>query len=142
MTPDDWKMVVDEVEGLWGKSAKWRNADRAFKYARAIPAAAARSAVEVLFMAGGAAPYPADLISTARSLMDDVMTADEVARYCETNGHAFGVVDEVNGVRTGICGRCRVEVEKPAGLMRTLGEVEDGIPAGKEHDDIVERIAP
>ena len=143
MTPDDWAMIVDEVEGLWGKSAKWRNADRAFKYARGIPPSAGRSAVEVLFMAGGAAPYPADLLSTARSMMDAPMSEDEMARYCTLDGHSFGIVDETQGIRTGICRRCRAEVKKPSGLMPTIGEVEDGVFTEPDRSDVdTERIAP
>ena len=144
MLPSEWGEIVEEVESLWGRSAKWQKADAAFRFARPVPAAAARAAIESLFLAGEKnAPSPAEVIANARSRIDSTTTVEETRRYCEAEGHIYAIVDEANSIRVGVCARCRDEISVPATLLATEGEREDGV-AGRYVDDSaeIERVAP
>lgn len=142
MTVEEWKAVVDEIESMWGKSGKWTKADAAYRHARPIPYDAARMAVEQLFLRGAAtAPSPAEVITNARSFMDAPLTRDEISRFCDIHGHQYGIVEEADGVRTGICGKCRARVELASHLLTTKTEREDDV-FGATVEAIAEEVAP
>ena len=127
MTVDEWKAIVDEIESLWGRTAKWSKADAAYRHARSIPHQAASAAVEQAFLRGTAtAPSPAEVIAQARGFMDAPVTRDEIERYCAVHDHDYGIVEETDGIRTGICQRCRTHTELASHLLTTRGEREDG----------------
>ena len=125
MTPSEWAEIVDEVKSLWGTSGKWARTDGIFKYAKSIPAGAARSAVASLFQEGkGQAPSPSEVLAVARAMTVHTATVDEIAVYCKHNGHLWAIVDEQGETRTLICARCRTETTMMATLVPTASELE------------------
>lgn len=142
MTPNEWKSITDEVIGLWGSSPKWRNAEQVFRFAQTVPYSAARHAVESLFLKGeNSAPAPAEVLRVARDSLDYVATADEIRRYCHTNGHLWALVDERAGVRTAVCARCGAEESGPAHRYPTESELERG-DFREDRTVDTDRIAP
>jgi len=124
MNPTEWKEIVEEVESLWGRSGKWKNTDAIYKYATSVPAGAARSAVASLFQEGKAmAPSPSEVLAVARTLTVHVATSDEIGKYCNTNGHLWAIVDELDETRTCICARCGTDTSMLATLMPTQSEI-------------------
>ncbi len=144
MMADEWKEIMEDVESLWGRTAKWAKADRSFKYAQMLPAKAARSAVESIYLDGAdTAPSPAKVLKLARELVVAVNTPDEIERFCTRIGHTWGIVGEEQGIRTVVCARCGIETTKVSTLVPTESELEEGI-GGKDIDDaaLTDRIAP
>lgn len=142
MTPDEWRQVSDEVAALWGKTARWAKAPDAYRYARPVPAAAAMQAVESIYLENRRhAPAPADVLAAARALQTDVATVEVVAAYCASNRHLWAIVAKTGGVRTVVCGRCKIEEEGPHHQYPTEAELEDGVFAGVS-DHTADQIAP
>lgn len=142
MTGAEWLRVADEVEALWGKTAAWRKADEAYKYAAKVPVAAAFAAIEDIYLeAKDRPPSPAQVLGRAKQKIEGTATVDEARRYCDRERHLFGIIAEQNGIRTGVCGRCGYVDQRPAHLLPTEGEIDDGVYSGRA-DDLTERIAP
>ena len=125
MTAGEWAEIVTEVKSLWGNNAKWSQAEKAYKYAQSIPPGATRSAIQSMFLEGKPnAPSPSEVLAAAQNLVKHAATSDELAKYCQLNGHLWAIVDEDGEVRTVICGRCKTETTMLGSLVPTKGEID------------------
>ena len=144
MTPTEWVEIIDEVNSLWGKTSKWSQADKAYKYAESLPAGSVRSAISSLFLEGkGNAPSPSEVLAVARTLVKHVATSDEIAVYCKANGHLWAIIHEEDQTRTVRCARCKTETTMLTALVPTAGELEAAVEKREMAEAVVtEQIAP
>jgi len=134
MTPTQWHAVCDEVESLWGTSAKWKNAkDAVWKFAQNIDAQTAHDMIERYFMSNKVhPPSPSEVISqtvTAGGIVADT-------RPCTHRNYAILEYWEDGTGKTGLCAACHTEIHWPAGRIRTMGDWEERAKAkvGSEPD--------
>lgn len=147
MTPAEWEAIGNEVMALWGRSPKWLKADQLWRYAQTIPEAAATEAVQSVFLEGrSTAPPPAEILGRAKGMTTEVMTPQEIERYCDSHGHLWSIVGEENKMRELLCCRCHATDTRPAHRAPTEGEIEMGIFTGQPeragYEAITDQIAP
>lgn len=106
MTPSQWFSIVNEVEALWGKSQRWRQADELVPRAQGISFDAAMRAVEDLLLEGAPTPAPAEILSRAHRA-DPISAATQQAlanAHCHAVGHLWAWSHTRHEVI--LCARC------------------------------------
>jgi nitrite reductase/ring-hydroxylating ferredoxin subunit len=123
VNPTQWHQVVDEVNSLWGPSAKWSKAkDSVWKYAQAISSEEALATVARLFLSDQAhPPTPSEIISKTRAAGGVVALSGPCPHetFAITEWHADGTG------KAGICVRCHETFQWPPLKIRTPGDWED-----------------
>lgn len=120
MTPGQWEEIVVEVESLWGRSAKWSKADRAYKHIKTVDFRAASNAVEDFFNAGREhAPSISELVARARRYAGPVK-----ASPCNGHHPQFAIVERTFEHTTVVCTACGEQEQRPPDFL-TVGELEE-----------------
>lgn len=120
MTPSEWEAVAVEVKYLWGPSAKWERADRAYDMVRELGSDAVLSAVKQMFRNGMA--HPPSMSEVASAAVIVVGDSTPVLRNPTECNHpqpwGFEIMD---GERMAFCRYCYSEWSAPR--IKSLGEI-------------------
>ena len=122
MTPQEWHAIVDEVNRLWGKTAKWGKAkEDVWRFARTLDYQATHDTVTRLFESDRPnAPSPSEVISQTKTTGGTIPLDGEChhPNLAVTSWH-----DDGTG-KDGLCARCLTVFRWPAGRIRSVGALE------------------